>query len=683
MSRFRQRAVLTGCVLAALLAVAGLLATDSGIDPDLWLGVLSAGFLLLLAAVDPWLQRRRTPVLATDANLDAASAALSRALNAQWNDECRARGLDGAGLLDLHWSAPDEPVNTAPPPPGRSTGVVGAFERQAHRRLVLLGAPGSGKSTTAMLLTLGLLERGGPVPVLLPLSTWDPEAEDVRSWMTRRLYEDHPALRNNELYGSYAADLLVEQRRVMPVLDGFDQLPASKRSAALDRIARAFPASAPLVLTSRTEEYANAVAQVGPLAGADAVRLHPLDHGAVAHHLRSAGDQLSAAGWEPVFLHLRENPGGHLAEALSTPLTVGMAGVVYAYGEPSELLDRTRFPDRRAIEEHLADVLVSGAFGDRAVAHQFRASQVWPRDKAVKWLRFLAAEMRARGIRELAWWELRRSVGSTWLAALGAVVLGLIGGAGVAWLMAYASTPALAPYSGLVVGAAVAVAALYASGRHAPKVKAHHGVWRSVLVLSASVGGAAGLVFGALYGLSAGLVVGLGLAVATALRFALSSNAELTHPSSPLWTMARDRIAVWTGSLVLAVVFGAAAGLVFGPKQSGMVGLGLASGLLLGFALTVLNLRWWWFTVARVWLALRGRLPWELMAFLEDARKLGVLRQAGACYQFRHALVQDRLAGPVTAKVKGGRAKRFKGFTVRGARTDAPRGEGAPAESTA
>ena len=33
-SRFRQRAVLTGCVLAAVLAAAGLFVTDYGIDPD-------------------------------------------------------------------------------------------------------------------------------------------------------------------------------------------------------------------------------------------------------------------------------------------------------------------------------------------------------------------------------------------------------------------------------------------------------------------------------------------------------------------------------------------------------------------------------------------------------------------------------------------------------------------------
>lgn len=631
MSRFRQRAVLTGCVLAAVLAAAGLFVTDYGIDPDVWLIGLALGFLALLAALDPWLHRRRAAGLATDDNLDAAASALARALHAQWNEECRARGLADQ-LLDLHWSALEGE-------PGHSDGVLGAFRRSGGR-MVFLGEPGSGKSTTAMLLTLGLLDRRAdePVPFLLPVSTWDPEAEDVRTWMTRRLYEDHPALRNTELYGSYAGELLVEQRRVFPVLDGLDQVPAARRADALDRINRAFPRPHPLVLTCRTDEFAGA-----HVPGAHVVQFHPLDHEEIAGYLRSTADPVTAARWEPIFLHLRDEPDGRLAEALCTPLAVWLAGVVYAHGEPSELLDRNRFPDRRAIEEHLVDALVAGAFGDRAAAHEVRASQVWPREKARRWLTFLATEMRARGVRELAWWDLRHSVHGLWLALLGALVLGLIGGFGVAWLMAYASTPRLAPITGLVAGAGIAVAALHASGHRTPKPRL--GAWRSLVLVSGVLGTAAGLVFGALYGLSAGLVVGLGIAVAAALRFALGSSAELTHPSSPKWTMVRDRIAVWTGSLVLAVVFGAAAGLVFGPHQTGMVGLGLSCGLLLGFTLSVLHLRWWWFTVARVWLALRGRLPWELVLFLEDARKLGVLRQAGAVYQFRHALVQDRLAG--------------------------------------
>jgi hypothetical protein len=47
---------------------------------------------------------------------------------------------------------------------------------------------------------------------------------------------------------------------------------------------------------------------------------------------------------------------------------------------------------------------------------------------------------------------------------------------------------------------------------------------------------------------------------------------------------------------------------------------------------------------ARGWLAFRRQLPLPLMAFLADAHQRGVLRQAGATYQFRHLELQRRLA---------------------------------------
>jgi hypothetical protein len=49
--------------------------------------------------------------------------------------------------------------------------------------------------------------------------------------------------------------------------------------------------------------------------------------------------------------------------------------------------------------------------------------------------------------------------------------------------------------------------------------------------------------------------------------------------------------------------------------------------------------------LSRIWLPLTRRLPWRLIAFLDDACQQGVLRQAGAVYQFRHARLQDHLIG--------------------------------------
>jgi hypothetical protein len=76
------------------------------------------------------------------------------------------------------------------------------------------------------------------------------------------------------------------------------------------------------------------------------------------------------------------------------------------------------------------------------------------------------------------------------------------------------------------------------------------------------------------------------------------------------------------------VALAMAAGLAFGL----MAGLGSQ-----GDIFVLLKLRLWH----------AGDLPWRLMDFLEDAHRLGLLRQVGPVYQFRHADLQDHLAAHV------------------------------------
>jgi len=78
------------------------------------------------------------------------------------------------------------------------------------------------------------------------------------------------------------------------------------------------------------------------------------------------------------------------------------------------------------------------------------------------------------------------------------------------------------------------------------------------------------------------------------------------------------------------------------------VELGIVIGLVCGIPVAVRRSRkqavWLSYELSRLWLALSGQVPGSLMAFLGDAHKRGVLRQAGAVYQFRHLELQHRLA---------------------------------------
>jgi hypothetical protein len=145
------------------------------------------------------------------------------------------------------------------------------------------------------------------------------------------------------------------------------------------------------------------------------------------------------------------------------------------------------------------------------------------------------------------------------------------------------------------------------------------------------------------FGLGSGLVFGLvrwartplESEEATSPRSALNADRTLYLALTSLFTV----MSVLTFALAagLSINGGFLAGLRFG-LVAGVVG-GIVIGLLLVFAGA-----WPLYLLARTWLALRGRLPWRLTAFLEDAHKMGILRQVGAVYQFRHARLQDRLS---------------------------------------
>jgi hypothetical protein len=81
---------------------------------------------------------------------------------------------------------------------------------------------------------------------------------------------------------------------------------------------------------------------------------------------------------------------------------------------------------------------------------------------------------------------------------------------------------------------------------------------------------------------------------------------------------------------------------------------------------------WPYYTLTRLRYALAGHLPWRLQACLAEAHRLGVLRQVGAVYQFRHALLQDELARRQvpTPRARDGRGSTRATATGTGGRPD-------------
>ncbi|MDQ2883579.1 MAG: hypothetical protein M3Y48_21080 [Actinomycetota bacterium] len=153
-----------------------------------------------------------------------------------------------------------------------------------------------------------------------------------------------------------------------------------------------------------------------------------------------------------------------------------------------------------------------------------------------------------------------------------------------------------------------------------------------------------------------GLVVGLASMIVGGYAGGLFevSPAEPKKATSPRALLVRDRATFRSSCVGAGLAIGLSTGLAitFSPNLTGEapnglqvgLGLGLANLIAVGLAFGFLQASWGAFTLARLWLAAKGRLPWRLMMFLADAHRRDVLRQDGAYYQFRHVELQRHLA---------------------------------------
>lgn len=212
----------------------------------------------------------------------------------------------------------------------------------------------------------------------------------------------------------------------------------------------------------------------------------------------------------------------------------------------------------------------------------------------------------------------------------------------------------------LVIGTVTITNALGAGRTSAPRQSVPRG--RDALP-SLAAGLGIGLLFGLpatgigwLLDLSPADVLGTSLMIAAVTSVPvtvgrwLGAPAEEHTASSPQSVLRGDRTALLLAAGAVAACTFAASVMISWRLLEGLpLSASLFVGALLGSAAAVVVLfgsgaPWLAYTAARLWLALRGRLPWRLSRFLRRAHTAGVLRQAGPAYQIRHDLLSRYLA---------------------------------------
>jgi tetratricopeptide (TPR) repeat protein len=303
------------------------------------------------------------------------------------------------------------------------------FDRAPSQRVIVLGSAGAGKSFLAQAIARSLATAGkgrlpNRVPVQVSAAKWDP-TRSLRDEIAQQAAPEGSSLaeRCRDWSGKLVtyAQALVDQQRVLPIIDGLDEMPQWLRPRAVEEILKY---RGPLLVTSRTTEYLDAVSRVPVYAHPEweprpwVVELRPLTVSDIKDYL----DGTSARGWSAVVDRVENEPAWPLSEVLTNPLMLWTARKVYG-DKPNKLEQRSRYTTRATIERQLFNDFLDATYNSNHEPSRYNPQE------AQRWLRFLAGEFLDRGAEgksleqpilgrparisttiDIAWWRLHRTV---------------------------------------------------------------------------------------------------------------------------------------------------------------------------------------------------------------------------------------------------------------------------------
>lgn len=601
-----------------------------------------------------------------------------------WITELYEQSLRHATWVDLHlqtrpdilpnpWSMMVQELDQKPRVLPPDTSILQIFD-EADEELLILGEPGSGKTTVLLYLAKSLLalaeqDEKRRMPVIFNLSSWSQKRLPLDQWMLEELILRYKISRK-------VGQAWLDAHQIFPLLDGLDEVEESARAACVQAIIHLKEQSAdylPCVICCRMGEYENLSTR---LPFQYAIMLLPLSDNQIERYLSSISGNLDALREA-----LREDR--ELFELARRPLLLSVFTQAYQDHVSLDL------PANTAPEIYPLVLFRQYA---RQMLERRKEFTRGTKQQAQRWLTYFAQQLYQRQslfeVEELqpSWlpdqtqrWYIQAMIlvyGLTF-SLCGAVIFWLT--YGIVFGLFYRTPEKLIFGStfGLLLGLAGGLTGGLTFGL---TFRQHQTIHPAETTSWSWTGAGKGLGIGLLGGLGAGLLGGLLADILVGPNGALllgsvliiliglvgglvgglapgkvSTRASLT-PNEGIWRSGRrgfiavllfailvGLLSSWivilfeanlnnlTESLILGITLGAVAGPVYGLAFNLTGGRTGMAAFLQHFVL-------------RFFLWKLDLLPWQLVAFLEEATERLLLRRVGGGYTFVHRLLRDALA---------------------------------------
>jgi predicted NACHT family NTPase len=295
--------------------------------------------------------------------------------------------LHGAALLDLGikqdpeavtypWAIKKESADETLP---AGTSMLEIFDSIGMgRSLLILGAPGSGKTTMLLELARQLIARARedvtyPIPMVFNLASWT-EKLTLADWLAQEL---------NNLYSvpRKTAPDWVKGDKLLLLLDGLDEVRQDSRAKCVEAINefRKEHGLTSLAVCSRSQDYADLNAK---LSFEGAIEIQPLTQEQITEFFNRFGDEM--AGIKQAL-----EKDNALREMAETPLFISIMTLAYR-GKPAEAFANGETDTIDTRRKHLFDTYIQQMFKRTARAK----NNLYSSDQVKFWLSWLALKMK-------------------------------------------------------------------------------------------------------------------------------------------------------------------------------------------------------------------------------------------------------------------------------------------------